>query len=91
MGETPTRSVGLGLVVAYAALIGWLYARQPQTLAQVTGGLSAVAGTYTVDERAFADGIRFFTNDQFVEARLAFGRADPSVRDALTQFYIAYS
>jgi len=91
MGETTTRSIGLGLVIAYAALIGWLYARQPQTLAQVTGGLSAAAGAYTVDEQAFADALRFFRNDQFVEARLAFERADPAVRDARTQFYIAYS
>ena len=91
MGETSTRSIGLGLVVAYAALIGWLYARQPQTLAQVTGGLTAVVGAYTVDEQAFADALRFFRNDQFVEARIAFERADPAVRDARTQFYIAYS
>jgi hypothetical protein len=91
MGETTTRSIGLGLVIAYAALIGWLYARQPQTLAQVTGGLSAAVGGYTVDEQAFADALRFFRKDQFVEARLAFERADPAVRDARTQFYIAYS
>src|SRR6185436_18688057 len=91
MGETPTRAIGLGLVVAYAAVIGWMYARQPQTLAQVTGGLSAVVGAYAVDERAFADALRFFRNDQFVEARLAFERADAAMRDARTQFYIAYS
>ena len=91
MSDTAARTIGLGLVLTYAALIGWLYARQPQTLAQVTGGLSSIAGTYSVDERAFADALRFFRNDQFVEARLAFGRADPAVRDARTQFYIAYS
>jgi len=91
MGETTTRAVGLGLVVAYAALIGWLYARQPQTIAEVTGGLSAVVGAYNVDEQAFADALRFFRHDQFVEARIAFERADPAVRDARTQFYVAYS
>jgi hypothetical protein len=91
MGETTTRAFGLGLVVAYAALIGWLYARQPQTLAQVTGGLTSVVGAYQVDEQAFADALRFFRNDQFVEARIAFERADPAVRDARVQFYIAYS
>jgi len=91
MDDTATRAIGLGVVVAYAALIGWLYARQPQTLAQVTGGLSAIAGAYTVDEQAFSDGLRFFRNDQFVEARLSLARADPAVRDARTQFYIAYS
>ena len=91
MGETTTRALGLGLVVSYAALVGWLYARQPQTMAQVTGGLSSVVGAYKVDDLAFADATRFFHMDKFVEARLAFERADPAVRDARTQFYIAYT
>jgi hypothetical protein len=91
MGESATRIVGLSVVLAYAGLIGWLYARQPQNLAQVTGGLSAAVGTYRIDEQAFADGLRFFRNDQFAEARMAFERADPATRDARTQFYIAYS
>jgi hypothetical protein len=91
MRETTTRAVGIVVAVGYAALIGWLYLRQPQTMAQVTGGLSAVVGAYTIDEQAFAEALRFFRNDQFVEARLAFERADPAVRDARTQFYIAYS
>jgi hypothetical protein len=91
VSDTSVRALGLGLVSLYAALIGWLYVRQPQTIAQVTGGLSAVVGAYRVNDQAFADAIRFFRNDQFVEARLAFDRADPAVRDARTQFYIAYS
>jgi len=91
MKETSTRALGLGLVVTYAALIGWLYARQPQTLAQITGGLTDVVGVYQVDEQALADALRFFRNDQFVEARIAFERADPAVRDARVQFYVAYS
>lgn len=91
LGERSTRAVGLLIVLGYAGLIGWLYARQPQTIAHVTGGLSAAIGTYRIDPQAFADGRRFFRNDQFVEARMAFARADPAVRDARTQFYIAYS
>jgi hypothetical protein len=79
------------LVALYALLIGWLYARQPQTVAQVTGGLSAAIGAYRIDQQAFEDGVRFFRRDQFAEARFAFARADPAVRDARTQFYIAYS
>jgi hypothetical protein len=86
-----TRLGGLVFTVAYAALIGWLFARQPQTVAQITGGLAATIGAYSVDEQAFADGLQFFRNDQFVESRMAFARADPAVRDARTQFYIAYS
>jgi hypothetical protein len=91
MRESTTRALGLSLAVAYAVFIGWLFVRQPQTIAQVTGGLSDAIGTYTVDDQALADGLAFFRNDQFVEARLAFARADPAQRDATTQFYIAYS
>jgi len=91
MRETTTRTIGLSLALAYAVFIGWLFVRQPQTIAQVTGGLSSAIGTYTIDEQSFADGLRFFRDGQFVEARLAFARADPAVRDARTQFYIAYS
>ncbi len=91
MTERTTRAVGLTVVLGYTALIGWLYARQPQTLAQVTGGLTAAIGAYHIDQQAFDDGLRFFRNDQFVEARMAFERADPAVRDARTQFYIAYA
>jgi hypothetical protein len=91
MREPATRSLGLAVVVGYAFFIGWLFVRQPQTIAQVTGGLSSVIGAYHVDERAFADGLQFFRTDHFPEARLAFARADPAVRDARTQFYVAYS
>jgi hypothetical protein len=72
-------------------MIGWLFVRQPQTVGQITGALAATIGVYSVNQEAFADGLRFFRNDQFDEARLAFARADPAVRDAQTQFYIAYS
>jgi hypothetical protein len=89
--ERIIRLMGLGLTIGYAALIGWLFVRQPQTVAQITGGLAATIGAYHVDDQAFADGLRFFRNDQFIEARMAFARADPAVRDARTQFYIAYS
>ena len=89
--ERLTRFAGLAFTVIYAALIGWLFARQPQTVAQITGGLADTIGAYNVDARSFDDGLRFFRNDQFVEARMAFARADPAVRDARTQFYIAYS
>lgn len=91
MREEVVRAVGLVLAVAYATLIAWTYARQPQTVAQVTGGLSASIGAYRVDQQAFEDGLAFFRKDQFVEARAAFARADPAERDARTQFYIAYS
>jgi hypothetical protein len=79
------------VAVAYAGLIGWMYVSQPQTMAQVAGGLTASVGAYRVDAQAFEDGLRFFRQNQFVEARAAFTRADPAERDARTQFYFAYS
>jgi len=86
-----TRALGLFLSLAYAALILWLYAAQPQTMAEVTGGLASQVGVYRIDEQAFGDGLAFFRRDAFVEARAAFMRADPAQRDARTQFYLAYS
>lgn len=85
------RALGLLLSLAYAAVIVWLYAAQPQTMAEVTGGLASQVGVYRIDDQAFADGLAFFRRDAFVEARAAFARADPAQRDARTQFYIAYS
>jgi tetratricopeptide (TPR) repeat protein len=91
MSEAAIRGAGLGLTLIYALFIGWLFVHQPTTLAEVTGTLSSAAGIYHIDAQAFEDGLRYFRNDQFVEARAAFARADPANRDALTQFYVAYS
>ena len=91
VSETTTRATGLALAIVYAGAIGWLFLRQPASLAEATGGLAADIGVYRIDAQAFADGLQYFRNDQFVEARAAFARADPARRDALTQFYIAYS
>ncbi|MQA29869.1 MAG: hypothetical protein GEU82_08525 [Luteitalea sp.] len=89
--ETTVRAAGLLLALVYASFAAWLYVRQPQTFEQVTGGLTAAIGAYRIDQQAFSDALRFFNNDQFVEARQALARADPAVRDARTQFYVAYS
>ena len=85
------RGVGLVASLAYAAAIAWLYVTQPQTVAQVTGGLASIVGAYRIDQQAFDDGLRFFRRDQFVEARAALLRADPAERDPQVQFYIAYA
>jgi hypothetical protein len=91
MREPVIRGAGLVTSLAYAAAIVWLYATQPQTVAQVTGGLSSMVGAYKVEPQAFADGLQFFRRDQFVEARAALLRADPAERDPQVQFYIAYA
>lgn len=91
MNDTLVRAGGLVLTAAYAAFIGWLLAAQPRTMAEVRGGLTASVGAYRIDQASFDEGLRFFRNDQFIEARAAFARADPANRDPRTQFYIAYS
>jgi hypothetical protein len=85
------RSGGLVLTAAYAVLIAWLYAAQPRTMAEVKGGLAASVGVYRIEPVAFDEGLRYFRQDRFAEARAAFARADSATRDARTQFYIAYS
>jgi hypothetical protein len=85
------RAGGLLLSFAYAALIVWLYATQPQTVREVTGGIASSMGAYGINTQAFEEGLAFFRRDQFVEARAALMRADPAHRDARTQFYIGYT
>jgi hypothetical protein len=85
------RALGLCVSLLYAAFVVWLYATQPRTLAEVTGGMSSSVGLYRVDPHHFQEGLRFFRNDQFPEARGALQRADPAGRDPTTQFYVAYS
>jgi hypothetical protein len=91
MRETNVRAIGLTLTIVYAIAIVWLYVRQPQTVAELTGSLTSTVGAYHVDRQAFDDGLRFFREDKFEPARAAFHRADPAEQDARTQFYIAYS
>jgi tetratricopeptide (TPR) repeat protein len=91
MHPSVVRGLGLLASALYGSLIVWLYATQPQTVAQVTGGLTASIGAYHIDQQAFDDGLAFFRRDEFVEARAALTRADPAQRDARTQFYLAYS
>jgi len=82
---------GLVLSFAYGAFIVWVYASQPRTLAQLTGGMASTVGVYRIDQAAFDEGLRFFRADKFAEARAAFERADPARQDTTTQFYVAYA
>jgi tetratricopeptide (TPR) repeat protein len=91
MRERTVRLTGLALAIIYASFIVWLYVRQPQTFAEVTGGLTASVGAYRIDQQAFDDGLALFRRDDFEAARAAFDRADSAGQDARTQFYIAYS
>lgn len=91
MRDDVVRAAGVAGAVCYAGFITWLYVQQPQSAAEVAGGLSASIGTYRIDSQAFDDGLRLFRRDEFAAARSAFERADPAQQDARTQFYIAYS
>lgn len=89
--STFVRLSGLLVSAAYAGGIVWVYASQPRTVAELTGGVAATVGAYRVDPQHFGDGLRYFRADQFPEARAALQRADPAQRDAVTQFYVAYT
>jgi hypothetical protein len=89
--DRSVRVFGFVLALCYATFIIWLYVRQPQTLAEVTGGLTATVGAYRINQQAFDDAIALFRREQHEAARAAFERADPAGQDARTQFYIAYS
>jgi predicted NUDIX family phosphoesterase len=91
MNETVTRTLGLLMAIAYGGFIVWLFASQPGTLAEVTGGVASSIGAYRVERQSFEEGLRFFREDKFAEARMALHRADPAQRDPTTQFYIAYA
>src|SRR5436309_1471987 len=86
-----TRLTGAACALLYAAFIAWVYATQPRTIAQVTGGVASTVGAYRIDQPSFDRGLAFFRADRFPEARASFERADSAQQDARTQFYVAYS
>ena len=91
MGTSVVRAVGLVLTLAYGGFVGWLYVERPQSLSEIRGGLASTVGLYMIDVARFEEGRRLLHTDRFVEARAAFERADPARRDAVTQFYVAYT
>lgn len=85
------RGAGLVVSLVYATFIAWVFAAQPRNVAELAGGVAANLGVYRIDERSFSEGLVYFQADRFAEARAAFNRADPALRDATVQFYIAYA
>jgi hypothetical protein len=83
--------VGVSWTLLYAALVVWLYAAAPQSVAEVATQASVAAGTYEVDRAHFDSGRELFLREQYRAARVEWERADPARRDARTQFYVAYS
>ena len=89
--ETAVRAGGLLATTCGAIALLWLFTHQPANIAQLTGGVAATVGAYEIDREQFDQGRALFLADRFIEARAAFARADPATRDAVTQFYVAYS
>ena len=83
--------VGLGLTIAYAAFIVWIYATEPRSFKEVTTSAEIAAGTYEINQEKFNSALSLFRREQFRAARDEWQGADPAQRDARTQFYIAYS
>ena len=73
------------------AFIAFLYTTEPRSLAEVGTKSQVALGTYAIDKAAFDQGLASFRKDEFIAARAAFDRADPEKRDAVTQYYVAYS
>ena len=63
--STLIRGSGLVVSVGATALLLWLYAAQPATLAEVRGGLTSSVGLYRIDAQAFAEGLEHFRADRF--------------------------
>ena len=91
MRERLIQWIGIAWTILYAALVLWLYAAAPRSVAEVRTQASVAAGTYEVDRAHFDAGRELFLREQYAAARAEWERADPARRDARTQFYIAYS
>jgi glutamine cyclotransferase len=91
MKEKYVQILTLVIIVTGASFIIFLYWTEPRTIAEVSSKGQVVLGTYTIDRAEFDQGLANFHRDEFIAARAAFDRADPQKRDAITQFYTAYS
>jgi hypothetical protein len=85
------QSLGVAWTLLYAAFVVWLYSAAPRSFAEMRTEASAAVGTYEVDRARFDAARELFLREQYRAARDEWGRADPARRDAVTQFYIAYS
>ena len=85
------QSAGVAWTIAYAVFVVWIYATEPRSLREVATNSQVATGTYQVDQEKFNNALAMFRREQFRAARDEWGRADPGVQDAVTQFYVAYA
>lgn len=91
MKEKHIQILGIIISIVYFTFIVWVYAYQPKNLVEVVTKAAVTVGTYSIDQKAFDEGLAYFYKDDFPSARALFEKADPERRDAKTQFYVAYS
>ena len=89
--ETLLPALGIVILLGGGAGVVWLYATQPESLAEVGTKAQVAAGVYEVDQARFASGLALFRREQFAAARGEWALADPAQRDPRTQFYVAYA
>lgn len=89
--ETVLPALAVLILLGGGSAVVWIYATQPESLAEVGTKAQVAAGVYRVDEARFASGLALFRREQFAAARDEWTRADPEQRDARTQFYLAYA
>ena len=85
------QSAGLAWTIIYSVFVIWIYATEPRTLREVATNTQVASGTYQVDQEKFNNALAMFRREQFRAARDEWGRADPGMQDAVSQFYIAYA
>jgi hypothetical protein len=91
MNEKVYQTVTILLTAVGIVIIAFVYSSQPRSLVEVANKTQVAVGVYSIDAREFEAGKAAFARDDHTAARAAFERSDPERRDALVQFYIAYS
>ena len=82
---------GLVIAILYASIIGWIYVRRPQSLAELKTQASVQANLYHISQENFDAAIKEFDAGDYNSAIGQFKLADPAEKDPSSQYYIAYS
>jgi len=83
--------LGLATSVLYASFIVWVYARRPQSLAELKTQASIQANVYHINQQNFDEAIKEFDTGDYNSAIGQLKLADPAQKDPTSQYYIAYS
>jgi hypothetical protein len=89
--KRPIQIAGLVITVLYGSFIVWVYARHPQTLAELKTQASIQANVYRINQPNFDEALKEFDSRDYNSAIGQLKLADPAQKDPTTQYYIAYS